>query len=86
MRNGAKSSVAISVYRKDGSLRDMGNLTIPGNTPIPEMGSIVEVQYLYCNLGADGKLQQLVFKERRDDVVPADCQESKIKFKSETED
>lgn len=84
VRNGAKNSVAISVYRPDGSLRDMGNLSIPANRDIPEMGSVVEVEYLYCHTAKNGKLNQPVFKEIRCDVEAKECLETKLRLK-ETE-
>jgi ATP-dependent DNA ligase len=84
-RNGDKDSFQISVMRADGSLRDMGNMKVSAGRKLTP-GSVVDVEYLYCNLGATGKLQQAVFKIERDDASPSDCVESKIKFKAESED
>lgn len=81
-RNGLKNSVQISVRRTDGTLRDMGNLTV---RDIPTEGSVVEVEYLYCHTGAKGKLHQPVFKGIRDDAAPEDCLESKLKVKADDE-
>lgn len=80
VRNGSKESVQILVNRADGSLRDMGNLTVRSSIPPP--GTIVEVEYLYCSPGATGKLHQPVFKGLRDDVVAADCRIEKIKVQN----
>ena len=77
-QNGVKSSVAISVYRADGTLRSMGNLTVPEVFP---SGTIFEVEYLYCHGGSDGKLHQPVFIETRSDATAEDCQEAKLKVK-----
>ena len=85
-RNGSKNSVALSLLRADGSLRSMGNLTIPGSTPIPAIGSILEVEYLYCHKGPAGKLHQPVFLEERTDTSDLDCQESKLQVEPSEDD
>jgi hypothetical protein len=76
-QNGLKSSVAISVLTASGQVRDMGNLTVPRIFPV---GSILEVEYLYCH-EKGGKLHQPVFIEVRSDANASDCQESKLKVK-----
>ena len=63
----------------DGSIRELGKVTIPGFRDIPKAGSIVEVEYLYCHSGKDGKLAQPVYKGVRFDVIEADCVESKLR-------
>ena len=85
-RNGLKNSVQISVYRPDGTLRDMGNMTVPGKADIPAKGSVVEVEYLYCHTGATGKLHQPVMKGIRDDADPSDCLEAKLKIRADAGD
>lgn len=75
-----KRSVSISVMRdSDGSRRELGKVTIPGSLAIPTEGSIIEVEYLYCHPGKDGKLSQPVFKGERFDAVEGDCLESKLR-------
>lgn len=80
-----KRSVTVAVY--DGTKeRDIGNVTIPANYDIPDVGAIVEVIYLYCHLGDEGKLYQTKYKGVRDDQDVSDCKLSQIKFKSESGD
>jgi bifunctional non-homologous end joining protein LigD len=75
-----RRSVSISVLRDtDGSRRELGKVTIPGARNIPEAGSIIEVEYLYCHSGKEGKLAQPVYKGVRFDAVEADCLESKLR-------
>ena len=81
-QNGAKSSVAMLVRRPDDTERNLGNVTIPAGNPIPPAGSILEVEYLYCHPGLNGKLAQPVFKCLRTDAEPADCTDTKIKVKA----
>jgi len=86
-QNGDKSSVSLFVVRKDGTRRDMGNLTIPGLDPvIPQPESIAEVEYLYVHHGVDGKLAQPQFKGERNDALPEDCREDKLKVKADVEE
>jgi bifunctional non-homologous end joining protein LigD len=80
-RNGAKEAVEIFVLRADGSKRSMGFVTMIGHQ-IPAPGTVVEVENLYCHPGPDGKLAQAVFKGVRDDAVPADCREDKLRIKA----
>jgi hypothetical protein len=58
-------------------LTSVGNVTIPANHEIPNVGDAVEVQYLYAYKG--GCLYQPVYKGRRDDV-PVDTLD-KLKYK-----
>lgn len=51
----------------DGPLIPMGNVTIPVNKAIPEPGDLIEVEYLYFNLG--GALEQPVYLCPRADVT-----------------
>lgn len=80
-----KRSVTVAVYDGDKE-RDMGNVTIPANYDIPNAGDIVEVIYLYCHLGDEGKLYQSKYKGVRDDQDNSDCKLSQIKFKSSTDE
>ncbi len=80
-----KRSVTVAVY--DGQIeRDIGNVTIPANYNIPNVGAIVEVIYLYCHLGDEGKLYQTKYKGMRDDQDESDCKLSQIKFKAVIDD
>lgn len=57
----------------------MGKCTVPPNKTVPEIGSVVEVKYLYCYLG--GCIFQPVYKEQRTDVDLNECVMSQIVYK-----
>lgn len=78
----AKRSVEIGLYRDElGRKHDVaisvGNVTIPANFDIPEVGDVVEVQYLYAYKG--GSLYQPVYRGERDDVPVDTFNELKYK-------
>ena len=80
-----KRSVTVAVY--DGQREiDMGNVTIPANYEIPAVGELVEVVYLYCHTGENGKLYQSKYKGVRDDQDLSDCNYGQIKFKAATDE
>jgi bifunctional non-homologous end joining protein LigD len=84
-QNKNKRSVTVAVY--DGNQqRDMGNVTIPSNYDIPKVGDFVEIIYLYCHPGEEGKLYQSKYKGIRDDQDISDCNLSQIKFKSSSDE
>jgi bifunctional non-homologous end joining protein LigD len=68
--------------RGNGGWRSCGNVTIPANHDIPKVGMVVEVRYLYA-FKASGVLFQSVYLGPRDDVDPAECQVSQLKYKAE---
>lgn len=72
-------SVALQVYN-EGTLTDVGNVTIPPNMGLPEIGDILEVVYLYAYKG--GSIYQPKNPRVRTDADATDCQMSKLKFKS----
>jgi len=74
-----KRSVGVSLL--DGSgWRAVGNVTVPANQEVPQLGDVVEVRYLYAaQLGA---LYQPVLVGVRDDVEPAECVMGQLKFKA----
>ena len=81
--NGTKRSVALVLL--DGRKRiAVGNVTVPANQQIPKAGSVVEVRYLYAHLG--GSLFQPVCLGQRDDIEPAACTLSQLKYKAGGED
>ncbi len=75
----AKRSVALQVLADNGTPVDVGNVTIPPNQPVPPVGAVVEVRYLYAYPG--GSLYQPVYLGVRDDVTRAECGARHIKFK-----
>jgi len=78
--NAGKRSVALEVIDDAGQGVNVGNVTVPANQKIPSPGSPVEVRYLYCF--PKGSLFQPVFLGVRDDLHPAACSTSQIKYKS----
>ena len=79
----AKRSVAIAVYDL-GSQVPAGNVTIPADQIIPQVGDVVEVRYLYAMPGS-GSLYQPVYLGVRDDITPAECTRDQLKFRREQE-
>ena len=61
----------------------VGNVTVPANQPIPKVGDIVEIRYLYAYKG--GSLYQPVLLGVRDDLEPQDCTIDQLKYKAEEE-
>jgi bifunctional non-homologous end joining protein LigD len=67
--------------------RFMGTVGVPERYAIPREGQIVEIRYLYCHPGADGKLiQAKYFGKIRDDVAIGDCSTSQLKLKADETD
>ena len=77
----AKRSVAIAVW-ENGTLVSAGNVTVPANQLIPQVGDVVEVRFLYA-IGASGSLFQPVYLGVRDDIAAADCTRDQLKFRRE---
>jgi len=77
----AKRSVAIAV-RENGMLVPAGNVTVPANQLIPQVGDVVEVRFLYAMPGS-GALFQPVYLGVRDDIAPAECTHDQLKFRRE---
>lgn len=76
----AKRSVSVCVFCDEHpNAIDMGKVTIPPNYDVPEVGDIVEVEYLYCNVG--GALYQSKYRGKRDDQDISDCNHKQLKFK-----
>lgn len=59
-----------------------GNVTIPANRLIPEVGAVLEIRYLYA-FKESGVLYQPVFLGKRSDVEPRECRTSQLKFKAD---
>jgi bifunctional non-homologous end joining protein LigD len=77
----AKRSVTLGLYDGD-ELVPAGNVTIPPNHRIPEVGEVCEVRYLYA-YRESGSIYQPVYLGRRDDVPASECVVEQLKFKSE---
>jgi bifunctional non-homologous end joining protein LigD len=79
--NEGKRSVKIGLLNGR-KLIDCGKVTIPVNHDVPEVGSIVEVRYLYA-YKQSGNLYQPTYLGMRQDIQDTDCQKSQLKYKKE---
>lgn len=64
----------------------VGNVTIPPNAEVPDIGQVVEVRYLYV-AGVNGSLYQPIYQGVRDDIDASECTAllQCIKYKPATE-
>jgi bifunctional non-homologous end joining protein LigD len=76
-------SVGLRLLNHEG-WQAVGNVTIPPNHPVPQVGAVVEVRYLYAF--PDGSLFQPVYLGERSDVSQEECVVSQLKFKATEED
>lgn len=75
-----KRSVSLDLF--DGfAFSFVGNVTIPPNHPMPKIGDVVDVKYLYAFNG--GSIFQPVFLRERDDIDAFACLKSQLKLKPE---
>ena len=74
---------SIAVYLLDGNRpRFMGTVGVPDRYPLPRVEQVVEVRYLYCHPGPEGKLMQAkYFGKVRDDIAVTECTVAQLKFK-----
>lgn len=75
-----KRSVGLSCYECVGSLVSVGNCTIPPNYSVPEIGSVVEVRYLYARLPSHALFQPTYLGVRLD-IGRGECGLSQLKYK-----
>lgn len=76
-------SVEIRLLNGEGWI-PCGNVTIPSNHTIPQVGQVIEVRYLYAHRQSN-VLYQPTYLGPRDDVEQAECLLNQIKYKSEEE-
>jgi len=79
---------SIALYLVQGERqRFVGTVGVPERYALPRDGQVVEVRYLYCHPGVDGKLiQAKYFGQVRDDVARGDCTVSQLKLKADDAD
>lgn len=80
-----RRSVGLGLYNSSGDLIPIGNCTIPINHRIPEVGSLVEVKYLYARLPSHA-LYQPSYLGERSDIRIDECVLSQLKYKTGDED
>jgi len=80
----AQRSVELRLLNGQGWV-SAGNVTIPANQPVPKVGAVAEIRYLYAMPGS-GSLYQPVYLGVRTDVEPHECVVSQLKFKAGEDD
>jgi bifunctional non-homologous end joining protein LigD len=78
-------SVGLGLIDRKGDIVSAGNVTIPPNHDIPEMGAVVEVRFLYA-FRESGSVYQPVYLGRRDDIELGECVTAQLKYKPSTAD
>jgi bifunctional non-homologous end joining protein LigD len=73
-------SVAMSLWEED-VLHFAGHVTIPPNHPVPTIGQVAEVRYLYA-LPESGVLYQPVYLGTREDVTSTECLRAQLEYKA----
>lgn len=76
----ARRSAAIAVLEGN-ELMSAGNVTIPPDHPVPKVGQVAEVRYLYA-MPDSGALVQPVYLGAREDIEPGECLRSQLKYKA----
>jgi bifunctional non-homologous end joining protein LigD len=78
-----KRSVSLMLF--DGSkVVPAGNVTIPPNHTVPNVGAIVEVRYLYA-FRESGCIFQPVYLGKRTDITAEECKVAQLKYKAADE-
>lgn len=72
--------MALGLVDGKGRSAPAGNVTIPPNHAIPQMGTVVEVRYLYAHRES-GAVYQPVYLGPRDDILVEDCMVDQLKYK-----
>jgi bifunctional non-homologous end joining protein LigD len=79
----AKRSVSLGLYSGGGdTLVPAGNVTIPPNHDIPQMGTVCDVRFLYA-LKESGSIYQPVYLGVRSDIPASECVVEQLKYKPE---
>ena len=85
----ARRSVSLGLYSGDGegnadTLVPAGNVTIPVNHESPQMGTVIDVKFLYA-LRQSGSIYQPVYIGPRTDIPAAECTTDQLKYKAEAQ-
>jgi len=75
-----KRSVTLGLYDGD-KLVPAGNVTIPPNHAIPQMGTVVDVRFLYA-FRESGSIYQPVYLGQRTDIPASECVVEQLKYKA----
>ena len=76
-----KRSVSLGLYN-DREIVEAGNVTIPPNHDVPKPGAVVEARYLYA-FRQSGAVYQPCYLGEREDIEPAECTVSQLKYRQE---
>jgi bifunctional non-homologous end joining protein LigD len=79
----AKRSVMLGLHDGD-MLVPAGNVTIPPNHRIPEIGAVCEVRFLYA-LKQSGSIYQPVYLGPRTDIPASECVVEQLKYKPQAQ-
>ena len=79
-----KRSVGLELLDESGGWLEIGNVSVPVSHEIPQVGSLVEVRYLYATAGR--QLYQPVYLGLRTDLGEKECALAQLKFKKDEED
>jgi bifunctional non-homologous end joining protein LigD len=69
----------------DNGWQPVGNVTIPVNLQVPEVGQVVDIRFLYA-FRASNALYQPVYLGPRNDVEQVECVLSQLKYKGTSEE
>jgi len=82
-QNDSKRSVQVAAFDENGNRVELGNVTIPPNYDVPDVGAIVEVEYLYAFL--NGCIYQPIYRGVRTDQDIDACVTRQLKYKPMSE-
>jgi bifunctional non-homologous end joining protein LigD len=83
-QHNSQRSVGLTLADTTGRQVGVGNVTIPPNHAVPNVGAVVEVRYLYAYPG--GSLCQPVYQGVRDDITADACTVGQLKHKAADDD
>ncbi len=73
----SKRSIGFQVFTPAGEAVPIGNAKVPTGCPMPKVGDLVEIEYLYCVK----RLVQAVFKGPRTDQTIDRCTTTQLKYR-----